>query len=288
MVILLMRVVSRTKGNKSYFYLQHSFRQKGNVVTREIYLGEEIPQNIEDRKKSFFRKFQGDVFKKFEQIREHFQKEWRKVPESAKQRELEEISIAFTYNTNAIEGSTITLPETQSIIHDHVAPQKPLRDIKETEAHHKVFLEMLQKRERIGKELLNHWHKQLFSETKTDIAGVYREYLVRVGNYVAPDWQDVPKLMQELFTFIDKSKLHPVELAARSHWKFESIHPYGDGNGRIGRLLMNYIFWHAGYPMLIIEYKKRKSYYHALEKGEQIFVSYFFRRYQAAHGKRIL
>ena len=77
--------------------------------------------------------------------------------------------------------------------------------------------------------------------------------------------------------------MHPVELAARAHYKFEKIHPFGDGNGRIGRLIIAYILRKANYPLLIIEYKKRKSYYHALAKDEIKFMNWFFRGYVRAH-----
>src|SRR4030042_1168950 len=70
------------------------------------------------------------------------------------EKELEEISIAFTYNTNAIEGSTITLEETREIIQENLAPNKPIRDIKETENHSKIFLQMLKDKKKVTKELL--------------------------------------------------------------------------------------------------------------------------------------
>ncbi len=282
-----MRIITRKKGNKKYLYLQHSLRKGKKVITKEKYLGIKIPININEIISKFRREVQNDINKKLIMIKEHFQSEWKRIPESAKERELEEISIAFTYNTNAIEGSTITLEETREIIQDKLSPNKPLRDVRETEAHNKVFLHMLKKSEKITKELLLNWHKNIFGETKSDIAGKFRDYFVRVGQYLAPDWQDVENLMKNFVKFINKNKkMNPVELAGRSHYQFEKVHPFGDGNGRIGRLLMNFILWHNGYPMLIIEYKKRSSYYKALQKDEDHFVSYFIRRYLTIHKKR--
>lgn len=269
-----------------YYYLQHSFREAGKVVAREKYLGKKIPENIEELKKELKRESRKSIYEKLENIKTHFQKEWKRLPETAKQRELKEIAIAFTYNTNAIENSTITLEETREIIVDKIAPNRPLRDIRETETHFKVFLEMLKKKENLSKELLLKWHKAIFEETKPDVSGRYRDFMVRVGSYRAPDWQDVEKLMKDFIKFSNKRELNPVELAARSHYQFEKIHPFGDGNGRIGRLIMNYILWHASYPMLIIEYTKRRSYYKALQRDEDGFVNYFIKRYLNVHKKR--
>lgn len=284
-----MKIITRKKGDKNYFYLKHSFRKGKKVITKEKYLGTKMPSDAGNIILNFKKEFQDNINKKLEAIKKHFQSEWKRLPESVKEKELEEIAIAFTYNTNAIEGSTITLEEAREIIHDKIAPNKPLRDVKETEAHSKVFLQMLKKNERITGELLLQLHKDIFKETKSDIAGRYRDYLVRVGSYLAPDWQEVQKMMDELIVFVSKNKkVNPVELAARAHYKFEKIHPFGDGNGRIGRLLMNYILWRSEYPMLIIEYKKRRSYYKALQKNEETFVQYFIRRYLAVHKKRIL
>ena len=135
--------------------------------------------------------------------------------------------------------------------------------------------------------MLLKWHKEIFSDTKPDIAGRFRDYLVRVGNYRAPDWQDVNKLMKEFFEWYNKNKrvMHPVELVARAHYKFEKIHPFGDGNGRVGRLIIAYLLGKSKFPLLIIEYKKRKSYYHALSKSENDFLNWFIRGYVSAHRK---
>jgi Fic family protein len=86
--------------------------------------------------------------------------------------------------------------------------------------------------------------------------------------------------MNQLIRFVNKERdsINPVELASIVHYRFEKIHPFADGNGRIGRLLMNHILWFAGYPILIVEYKRRNAYYTALERDEEGFISYYFRR----------
>lgn len=287
MVMALVRIITRKKGGTGYFYLQHSFREGSRVVTREVYLGKSIPDNIDEIKAKIELESKKGLYEKLRAIRESFQKEWERYPETIKAKELQEVAIAFTYNTNAIEGSTITLQEAREIIHDKISPNKPLAEVRETEAHAKVFLAMLKKKEKISNELLLRWHKEIFGETKQDVAGTYRDYLVRVGYYVAPDWQDVKKLMDGLVSFVNTSKLHTVDLSAVAHYRFEKIHPFGDGNGRIGRLLMNHILWHSFYPMVIVEYKNRKSYYKALGKGEEGFKHYFVRRYLSVHKKRL-
>lgn len=282
-----MRILKRKKGNVNYFYLQHSFRENGKVITKEIYLGKGIPKNIDGIKEKFLLGTKKLLYKNLGKIKNNFQREWKRYPKPAREKEKQEIAIAFTYNTNAIEGSTITLEETRAILQEKMAPNKPLKYIRETESHAKVFLNMLDAKGKISNELLIRWHKEIFDSTKPDIAGRFRNYLVRIGAYIAPDWQDVLKLMKQLIEFINNAKLNPVELAARAHYRFEKIHPFGDGNGRIGRLIMNHILWHNRYPMLIIEYEKRKSYYKALGKDEERFANYFIRKYIAVHKKYI-
>jgi Fic family protein len=281
-----MRILKRKKGNETFLYLQHSFRKEGKVITREKYLGKEIPKNISEIKAELITEEKRELYSKLERIKKDFQQEWKNIPESAKKKEFEEIAISFTYNTNAIEGSTITLEETRGIVKDNISTNKSMRDVNETERHFKVFLVMLDSREKFSKKLLLDWHKKIFDDTKKDIAGIYRNYLVQVGSYIAPSPKEAEQMMKRLIDFMNKSKINPVEISARAHYRFEKIHPFGDGNGRIGRLLMNKILWDAGYPMIIIEYKNRNSYYKALSKNEDKFANYFIRRYLAIHRKR--
>ncbi len=282
-----MRIIKRTKGKAEYFYLQHSYRKDTKVVTKELYLGKKIPENIEETKAKLMHEPHQALNEKLEAIKKSFQKEWKQIPPSAKQQALQELAIAFTYNTNAIEGSTITLEETRLILEDKIAPNKPIRDIRETESHAAVFSQMPKEKEKVSEQLLLNWHREVFKETKPDIAGKFRNNQVQIGPYLAPDWHKIENLIGQLIALTNKSDLNPVELAGRAHYVFEKIHPFGDGNGRIGRLLMNYVLWQKGYPMIIIEYKNRKSYYKALQKPEEGFVTYFIRRYMSLHKDRL-
>src|SRR3989338_534547 len=222
-----------------------------------------------------------EVFFKLKKIKGNYSKEWKKYPESVKKKILLDTAISFTYNTNAIEGSTITLDETEDLIKRKISPHKPLSDVQETVNHVNTFFSIINEKKKLSLEMLLDWHKMLFSQTKPDIAGILRNYGVRVGDYKAPDWQDVDQLMKDLLVWYEKKHtlMHPIEFAGRAHYIFEKIHPFGDGNGRLGRLLIAFILYQNGFPLIIIEYKNRKSYYSALQKDENGFLLYFIKRY---------
>ena len=132
-----MKIVKR----KEYYYIQFVYKKDGKAVCKEKYLGKSIPKDIEKIKEEFLKKIQGEtLFKKFNKIKENYQKEWEKYPESIKKKIKDELIIEFTYNTNAIEGSTITLNETKELIEKKISPNRPLRDIQETLKHAKVYV----------------------------------------------------------------------------------------------------------------------------------------------------
>ena len=133
-----------------------------------------------------------------------------------------------------------------------------------------------------------HWHKKLLGDTKPDIAGKVRRHQVEISGskFTPPSPVEVDPLLGDFFKWYsrNKGKVHPIELAALTHLKFVTIHPFTDGNGRISRLLMNFVLNKHRYPLLNISYKNRSSYYTALERAqvkkyEAIFVQWFFKRY---------
>ncbi|MBU0980997.1 MAG: Fic family protein [Nanoarchaeota archaeon] len=278
-----MRIITK----RGYHYLQTSFRVDGKTITKDKYLGKGIPKNLEEIKKQFLGLIQGEtLFKRFDVIKSNYLKNWNKLPIPVKKKIHEELTARFTYNTNAIEGSTITLEETKRLLKDHITPEKPLADVQESINHAKIFSDIIDNEYHdLSLKNVMEWHKQIFRESKPEIAGKVRDYLVRVGDHLCPDWQDVPRLLKEFLQWYNtnKKELHPVELVGMAHYRFVKIHPFGDGNGRIARLIMNFILNARGYPVLIIEFNKRTSYYKSLrradKKTEWEFLKYHYRRY---------
>ena len=222
-------------------------------------------------------------------IKENYSKEEQKTPKSGLEKQIKTFSVKFTYDTNRIEGSKLTYRETSDLLERGLTPRsKPVKDIKEAEAHEKLFYEILDYKKNLTLQTVLYWHKKLFESTKPDIAGKLREYQVAISGskFIPPSPVEIPVLLNDFFKWYNrnKEKTHPVELAALTHLKFVTIHPFGDGNGRISRLLMNFILHKHGFPLLNITYKNRNSYYNALERSQTkqndaIFVQWLFKKY---------
>jgi Fic family protein len=292
-------MVSLKKKNinrKTYYYLEHSYRKNKHVYKKEKYLGTKIPKNIEKLKEKLLLELYEDIwFKQFNNIKNNFNKEKNKLPKSIEKKDTEHFAIKFTYATNRIEGSTLTLRETALLLEKGITPtRRPIEDVKETEKHKQVFYEMLSYKKEINLPTLVHWHRQLFEETKKDQAGKIRDHSISISGskYTPPYAIELELLLTEFFDWYKKmrKKLNPVYLAALVHLKFVTIHPFGDGNGRISRLFMNYVLNKNRYPMIVIDYSDRNSYYNALErsqitKDESIFALWFFKRYLKEYKK---
>jgi len=128
----------------------------------------------------------------------------------------------------------------------------------------------------------------LLKDTRSDIAGKIRTRQVWIAGskFLPSSPAEVPALIDEIIRWYNKNKdkVNPVELAALMHLKFVTIHPFIDGNGRISRILMNFILKSNKFPMLNVPYKNRTGYYNALEraqtkKTDTVFILWFFKRY---------
>ncbi len=289
----MVNVVKRRKGNQDYYYLYHDSK-KGKRKQREVYLGKVIPKDIEEQKKNFAMEIEREKWiPELEKIHENFKNEKKTIPKSIQEKNLESFSVKFTYNTQRIEGSTLTLKDTTFLLEYGLSPSnRPTNDIKETELHQKLFLKIIKQKDDLSLVLVKKWHKELFAQTKPDIAGLLRDYDVRISQskFIPPSHASVNLLVIEFFTWynVHKKKLNPVELAALVHLKFVTIHPFGDGNGRTTRLMLNHVLNTYDYPLMDIDYTDRRSYYTALEKSQRKdddlpFLQWFMKRYLKTH-----
>lgn len=286
-------VVSREKNGKKYLYLKHTTGDR----QKEKYLGVKIPKNIEKIKKEFLLEFYREEWDiQVEAIAKNYQKEAKKKPPSIKQKDFESFGISFTYNTQRMEGSSLTESDTKDLLVHGVTPAKKSQtDSIETKKHYDLFMKLVtSKISKITKKIVMQWHKEIFSQTKIGEAGSIRSYRVGVVTNDKIEFTpvaEIPKRLDEFFKWLNKyDRKNFAELAALVHYYFVSIHPFGDGNGRISRLIMNYVLFLHRYPLLQIKNNDRRAYFKALEKSqiekdEIHFLKWFMKYYIKSNRK---
>ena len=183
----------------------------------------------------------------------------------------EEFMIEFTYNSNAIEGNTLTLKETAMALEGMTIDKKPLKDHLEAVGHRDAFLyvqDIAKKDMPLSESVIKNIHALVLMNRPED-KGVYRRIPVRImGAFTEPvqPYLIEPKMAELLATDNErKGVLHDIERVARFHLEFEGIHPFIDGNGRTGRLLMNLELIKCGYPPINVKFADRKRYYDAFD-----------------------
>ncbi len=199
----------------------------------------------------------------------------RPLSKSALQKLKERFAVEWTYNSNAIEGNTLTLNETRLVIERGLTVKgKSLREHFEA-TNHKTAIECLEGLARIKEPLteenVKKMHAIILRSINDTEAGIYRNVRVRIlgAVFTPPDPVKISRLISELFKWLNSAKMHPVELAALAHYKLVRIHPFSDGNGRVSRLLMNLILMRCGFPPAVVLNTDRKKYYDRLKKADR-------------------
>lgn len=197
--------------------------------------------------------------------------EMRPLTQGEVERLAEEFMIDFTYNSNAIEGNTLTLKETALALEGMTVDQKPLKDHLEAVGHRDAFLyvqDVAKQELPLSETVIKNIHA-LVLMNRPDDKGVYRRIPVHImGAYTEPvqPYMIEPK-MTELLTVNEerKSTMTDIERIALFHLEFEGIHPFIDGNGRTGRLILNLDLIRNGYPPINVKFTDRKRYYDAFD-----------------------
>lgn len=186
--------------------------------------------------------------------------------------------VRFTYNSNALEGNTLTQSETQLVLEKGITVGgKTLREHLEVVGHRDTigYVESLaQKETPIGEWEIRQIHSLLLMVIDRAEAGRYRQLDVKAAGtgYIYPPHYLLPELMAEFVEWLNAEaaqQMHPIEYAAEAHCRFVGIHPFRDGNGRTRRLLMNLVLLRLGYPVVVISNERREAYIEALIEAQQ-------------------
>lgn len=194
----------------------------------------------------------------------------RPLTEGEVERLNEEFVVEYTYNSNAIEGNILTLRETDLVLRGLTIDKKPLKDHMEAVGHKEAFdyvRELVKDNIPLSENIIKKIHFLVLADKKDD-RGVYRRVPVHIMGAAHEPVQPYliqPKMEQLLIDFKNSNE-HIVTKLARFHIEFEAIHPFIDGNGRTGRLLVNLELMKAGYPPIDIKYMDRLAYYNAFDE----------------------
>ena len=194
----------------------------------------------------------------------------RPLTEGEVARLTEEFIVEYTYNSNAIEGNTLTLRETDMVLRGLTIDQKPLKEHMEAVGHKDAFdfvCELVKSNDPITERIIKQIHYLVLADKKDD-RGVYRRVPVRIMGASHEPVQPhlIEPKMEQLLIDYNNSSEHIITKLAKFHIEFEGIHPFIDGNGRTGRLLVNLELMKAGYPPIDIKFTDRLSYYNAFDE----------------------
>ncbi len=279
-------LTKQRKGENLYYYLVENI-PLGNGRRKQIrdYVGNQQPSEkklqvlmakFEEKVEAEKLKLYGhhyltdDEIKNIDEINNEFWKRYYKQNKTVQEQFDQNFVMAFVYNTNSIEGSTLSPKEVELLLSEDISPNKPLNDVLEAKAAQKTLEFIKQSKEELSEQLFYKLHEMYFKDTKPGIAGQYKTHQnsVRGSNFETTPPTLVMTDMENYFKEYSKLKkeLHPLELAAWAHWKLVRIHPFQDGNGRTARIIMNYVLHKNSYAMIDIKTKEKQQYFNALEK----------------------
>ena len=280
-----MQYMTTKEAEKKWNISERRIRQllKENRVAGAFKVGDNwnIPENalkpvdkrtIKPDNNNFIIDLDDDYFDKVDNLKKELDSK-RPLPKETLKSLRESINLEWTYNSNGIEGNTLTLRETQVVLEGITVGGKSIKEHLEALNHEQaiLYLDDLVKTE----NPINEWniksiHQLILRGIDNANAGQYRKENVTIKGavHVPPDYLQLPELMEKLIiNYNTWNKYHPIIKAALLHGELVKIHPFVDGNGRTSRLLMNLDLMNSGYLPVIIKKESRLKYYEALDKA---------------------
>ena len=279
MVYHEIRIVNGKKQN----YLVSNRRSNGKFIKKSKFvgIGDISKKKIEELKKEYEKelflsnKYEFLSKEQVNEIEDAKQIYNKRIKELNKE-EFEKFENSFftelTYNSNAIEGSSLSIEDTSLIVNENIAPEgKTIREINEAKNHIKALEFIKNYKGDFSEEFILKLHSIILKDISERFAGRYRQTQVRIfGSDVKfPSSEKVPQLIKNLIYWYKKNKTkhHQFELAVLVSMKFVTIHPFVDGNGRVSRLIMNFLLQKKEYPWINIYRKRREKYLKAVRKA---------------------
>ena len=274
---------TRSVNGKTQNYLVHSQRSKNKINKKSKFIcyGKISPKEIEKQKQQFLTEItlekKSDNLTKNQLVKiENLRQKYNTQINKLQKEELAQFEKSFftelTYNSNAIEGNTLSLEETSLIINEGLTPEgKTLREIYEAKNHREAIEFIKNFKGDLSEELILKIHSIILKNVSKRFAGKYRQTNVKIfgSNVKLPRHQIVPQLIKNLIYWYkkNKSKYSQFELAILTSMKFVTIHPFVDGNGKVSRLIMNFLLNKKNYPWINIYNKQRAKYLKAVRKA---------------------
>lgn len=283
----MVSIKYKTINGRKYIYAEHSFRlpngkikklskliknkeEKNKKEVRDYFLKKQIESYQASAIKTYKKNsvLTEDQIKKLEQIKVEYKEIIKSFTKNQIKDILDRFTVNFTYESNAIEGNSLTLKDVTLILNENVVPKnKDLREVYETrntrEAHELLFNNKI----KINIHDILNVHSIIVKDTGVELGFKKLPNYLLMRNLKTTPPEKVEEEMSKLVLWYDtnKNKIHPLKLATEFHARFERIHPFDDGNGRTGRIFLNAILLEHNYPPLIIRKTTRIAYFSSLE-----------------------
>ena len=283
------KIYKKFSQNKPYFYLDERVRIDGKSKKIQVYLGKSVPNDLADfyvelshKEKSLVKDSLFDLFvfekifneeqiAKIEDLRIELKYHLLNLSDAKKERLWTRYAVQFIFESNAIEGSKLSQREVTSIVQKQYIKQTiERREIKEVRNSIEAFNLLRRGKFKLNQHQIINLHKLLVDGLRINTG--YKKVNIVVNNKTTTPVGEVRHEMNELLKWWKKnkkSKRHPLVMAADWHQRFESIHPFEDGNGRVGRLLFNFILSQYDYPPILFLYQNRRLYFNALNQADE-------------------
>ncbi|MFH1946671.1 MAG: Fic family protein [Candidatus Magasanikbacteria bacterium] len=285
----MSKIYQKISQNKPYFYLIESLIAGKKKKKIQVYLGKSVPNKLDShylilakKEKEFFAENVGNSFAvgkifdkeqiiKIENLRIDLKYKMLGLSEFKKEQMWTRYAVQFIFESNAIEGSKLTSDEVNSIVKKkNIKKSIERREIKEVRNSIKAFNLIRSNKFNLNQHQIINLHKLLVDGLNINTG--YKKVDIIVNNKQTTPAGEVRRDMKKLLDWYKenkKKKIHPLQLAADFHQRFELIHPFEDGNGRVGRLLFNWILLQQNYSPILFLYKNRRRYFNALNQADE-------------------